>query len=70
MVACVETCMVVALPVGCICLSAATGKHLLCYRQPLAIGGVGVELPLRCRIMMHPQATLKKYANGATVLSK
>ena len=59
-----------ALPVGCICLSATTGKHLLCYRQPLAIGGAGVAASAAVCIWIDQIAYFKNCANGATVLSK
>ena len=59
-----------ALPVGCVCLSAATGRHLLCYCQPLAIGGVGVRRSVAVCIWIDQIAYFKNYANGATVLSK
>ena len=59
-----------ALTVGCICLLAATGKHLLCYRQPLAIGGAGVAASAAVCIWIDQIAYFKNCANGATVLSK
>lgn len=59
-----------ALTVGCICLLAATGKHLLCYRQPLAIGGAGVAASAAVCIWIDQIAYFKNCANGATILSK